>query len=105
MPDGCQSGTAAITHRPTDPAMSAVCVSPGTRLRITLTIEGEGGWTPFHVIPQGAAAVVSATDAAGLVHATVTPSGTKSFCLSTMTTSPTAPAENWLLCVTVHRSG
>ena len=81
----------------------SVCLRPGARLRLTLTVEGEGGWTPFLVVPKDAATVVAATDQDGIVHATVSPSGTASFCLSTETTSPTAPAETWLLCVTVRR--
>jgi hypothetical protein len=101
-PTGCQAGTVAITHRPSQPDTTAVCLKTGARLRLTLTAEGEGGWTPFQITPHAAATVTSSADAAGNVHATVSPAGTTAFCLSTATTSDTAPSESWQLCVTIQ---
>lgn len=92
----------ALTHGPGQPGTMAVCLKTGARLRLTLTAGGFGGWTPFQVTPHGAAAVTSGADAAGNVHATVTPAGTTAFCLSTGTTSDTSPAESWQLCVTIQ---
>jgi hypothetical protein len=92
----------AITHRPAETETSAVCIKAGARLRLTITVEGEGGWTPLQVTPEGAATVASTTDPTA-VHAIVSPTGAAPFCLSTDSTSATAPAEGWRLCVTVRR--
>jgi hypothetical protein len=103
VPKGCPSGTVAITHRPAETGTSTVCIAAGARLRLTITVEGEGGWTPLQVTPEGAATVASTTDPTGIVHAIVTPAGTVPFCLSTGTTSTTAPYTSWRLCVTLRR--
>jgi hypothetical protein len=103
VPKGCLSGTVAITHRPAETETSAVCIKAGARLRLTITVEGEGGWTPLQVTPEGAATVASTTDSTSIVRAIVAPTGTAPFCLSTDTTSATAPALSWRLCVTVRR--
>jgi hypothetical protein len=93
----------AITHRQAETGTSTVCITAGARLRLTITVEGEGGWTPLRVTPESAAIVASTTDPTGIVHAIVTPTGTARFCLSTGTTSTTAPYTSWRLCVTVRR--
>jgi hypothetical protein len=103
VPKGCLSGTVAITHRPAETETSVVCIKAGARLRLTITVEGEGGWTALQVTPEGAATVASTTDSTGIVRAIVAPAGATPFCLSTDTTSTTAPAASWRLCVTVRR--
>ena len=103
VPAGCPSGTVPITHSAAYTETSAVCLKAGARLQLTLLQEGTGSWTPLQVAPGGAATVTSTTDSTGNQHATVTPTGTVPFCLSTATTDPTAPAATWRLCVTVRR--
>jgi len=84
------------------PAATFVCLKAGARLALTMTVEGEGGWSPLQVTPEDAAIVASTASQTGIVHATVTPAGTTPFCLQTYTTSNTAPVVSWRLCVTVH---
>ncbi len=102
MGTGCQSGTVTITHRPVEPEHSATCVHLGATLQLTLTVEGEGGWTPLAVDPAGTATVTSSTSADGTVHAAVRANNAGNFTLATETTSTTAPASAWKLSVTVE---
>lgn len=104
VPPGCPSGTVAITHLPAEANTSTVCIKAGARLRLTLPGQGLDGWYPLQVTPDGAATVAYTTASRVLLAATVTPTGTAPFCLSTGTRSlESQPAYSWRLCVTVRR--
>src|SRR5258708_5600483 len=92
VPKGCLSGTVAITHRPAETETSAVCIKAGARLRLTITVEGEGGWTPLQVTPQGAATVASTTDSPGIVRAIVASAAAAPLSPSTPPPPPPPPA-------------
>jgi hypothetical protein len=103
IPKGCRSGTVAITRLPTDTQNSAVCMREGARLRLTLDGRGFDGWVPLQVTPESAATVAYTTPSADILVATVSPTGTASFCLSTSTRSlESQPAYSWQLCVTIQ---
>jgi hypothetical protein len=103
VPNGCRSGTVAITRHPADTQNSSVCVTAGALLRLTLDGRGLDGWVPLQVTPGNAATVAYTTEATDVLLAVVSPTGKASFCLSTSTRSlASQPVSSWQLCVTVR---
>jgi hypothetical protein len=103
VPKGCRSGTVVITHLAAEAVPSTVCILAGARLRLSLDSQGLDGWDALQVNPDGAATVASTTNSAGILTATVTPTGTTPFCLAASTRSTASqPVYSWSLCVTVR---
>lgn len=104
VPAGCRAGTVVITHLPAEASTSTVCIKAGARLRLTLPGQGLDGWYPLQVTPGGAATVAYMPASTDTLAATVSPTGTAPFCLTTGTRSlESQAAYSWRLCVTVRQ--
>jgi hypothetical protein len=104
IPAGCRAGTVVITHLPAQASTSTVCIKAGGRLRLTLPGQGLDGWYPLQVTPGSAATVAYTSASPDTLAATVSPTGTAPFCLTTGTRSlESQEAYSWQLCVTVQQ--